>query len=79
MTPRYACKMPSERGHGLQHAHRDQHLRLLGSLPDELGGLEQAASVQQQRGPQQRPELRLFGLAHGQLSGWFGLALAFWP
>ena len=49
-----------ELGHGLraaalrlQHAHRDQHLRLLGrSLPDEeLGGLEQAASVQQQRGP----------------------------
>ena len=48
-----------ELGHGLraaalrlQHAHRDQHLRLLGrSLPDEeLGGLEQAASVQQQRG-----------------------------
>ena len=35
----------------------DQHLRLLGrSLPDEeLGGLEQAASVQQQRGPRQRP------------------------
>ena len=53
-----------ELGHGLraaalrvQHAHRDQHLRLLGrSLPDEeLGGLEQAASVQQQRGPRQRP------------------------
>ena len=42
--------------------HRDQHLRLLGrSLPDEeLGGLE-AASVQQQRGPRQRPELRLLG------------------
>ena len=41
----------------LQHAHRDQHLRLLGrSLPEEeLGGLEQAASVQQQRGPRQRP------------------------
>ena len=41
----------------VQHAHRDQHLRLLGrSLPDEeLGGLEQAASVQQQRGPRQRP------------------------
>ena len=33
-----------------------EHLRLLGSLPDEeLGGLEQAASVQQQRGPRQRP------------------------
>ena len=53
-----------ELGHGLraaalrlQHAHRDQHLGLLGrSLPDEeLGGLEQAASVQQQRGPRQRP------------------------
>ena len=53
-----------ELGHGLraaalrlQHAHRDQHLRLLGrSLPDEeLGGLEQAASVQQQRGLRQRP------------------------
>ena len=53
-----------ELGHGLraaalrlQHAHRDQHFRLLGrSLPDEeLGGLEQAASVQQQRGPRQRP------------------------
>ena len=53
-----------ELGHGLraaalrlQHARRDQHLRLLGrSLPDEeLGGLEQAASVQQQRGPRQRP------------------------
>ena len=53
-----------ELGHGLraaalrvQHAHRDQHLRLLGrSLPDEeLGGLEQAAGVQQQRGPRQRP------------------------
>ena len=48
-----------ELGHGLrtaalrlQHAHRDQHLRLLGrSLPDEeLGGLEQAADLQQQRG-----------------------------
>ena len=45
-----------ELGHGLraaalrlQHAHRDQHLRLLGrSLPDEeLGGLEQAADFQQ--------------------------------
>ena len=43
-----------ELGHGLraaalrlQHAHRDQHLRLLGrSLPDEeLGGLEQAAKL----------------------------------
>ena len=53
-----------ELGHGLraaalrlQHAHRDQHLRLLGrSLPDEeLRGLEQAASVQQQRGLRQRP------------------------
>ena len=35
---------------------KDQHLRLLGrSLPHkELGGLEQAASVQQQRGPRQR-------------------------
>ena len=53
-----------ELGHGLraaalrlQHAHRDQHLGLLGrSLPDEeLGGLEQAAGVQQQRGPRQRP------------------------
>ena len=53
-----------ELGHGLraaalrlQHAHRDQHLRLLGrSLPDEeLGGLEQAADVQQQRGLRQRP------------------------
>ena len=54
-----------ELGHGLraaalrvQHAHRDQHLRLLGrSLPDEeLGGLEQAAGVQQQQcGPRQRP------------------------
>ena len=53
-----------ELGHGLraaalrlQHTHRDQHLRLLGrSLPDkELGRLEQAASVQQQRGPRQRP------------------------
>ena len=51
-------------GHGLraaalrlQHAHRDQHLRLLGRslLDEELGGLEQAASVQQQRGPRQRP------------------------
>ena len=48
-----------ELGHGLraaalrvQHAHRDQHLRLLGRslLDEELGGLEQAASVQQQRG-----------------------------
>ena len=41
----------------LQHAHRDQHLRLLGrSLPDEeLGGLEQAADLQQQRGLRQRP------------------------
>ena len=53
-----------ELGHGLraaalrvQHAHRDQHLRLLGRslLDEELGGLEQAASVQQQRGPRQRP------------------------
>ena len=53
-----------ELGHGLraaalrlQHAHRDQHLRLLGrSLPDEeLGGLEQAADFQQQRGLRQRP------------------------
>ena len=52
-----------ELGHGLraaalrlQHAHRDQHLRLLGRslLDEELGGLEQAASVQQQRGPRQR-------------------------
>ena len=52
-----------ELGHGLraaalrlQHAHRDQHLRLLGrSLPDEeLGGLEQAADFQQQRGLRQR-------------------------
>ena len=51
-----------ELGHGLraaalrlQHAHRDQHLRLLGrSLPDEeLGGLEQAADLQQQRGLRQ--------------------------
>ena len=50
-------------GHGLraaalrlQHAHRDQHLRLLRrSLPDEeLGGLEQAADLQQQRGLRQR-------------------------
>ena len=50
-------------GHGLraaalrlQHAHRDQHLRLLGRpLPDEeLGGLEQAADFQQQRGLRQR-------------------------
>ena len=40
----------------LQHAHRDQHLRLLGrSLPDEeLGGLEQAADLQQQCGLRQR-------------------------
>ena len=53
-----------ELGHGLraaalrlQHAHRDQHLRLLGrSLPDEeLGGLEQAADLQQQRCLRQRP------------------------
>ena len=53
-----------ELGHGLraaalrlQHTHRDQHLRLLGRslLDEELGGLEQAASVQQQRGPRQRP------------------------
>ena len=40
-----------------QLSHRDQHLRLLGrSLPDEeLGGLEQAADLQQQRGLRQRP------------------------
>ena len=53
-----------ELGHGLraaalrlQHAHRDQHLQLLGRslLDEELGGLKQAASVQQQRGPRQRP------------------------
>ena len=53
-----------ELGHGLraaalrvQHAHRDQHLRLLGRslLDEELGGLEQAADFQQQRGLRQRP------------------------
>ena len=58
-----------ELGHGLraaalrlQHAHRDQHLRLLGrSLPDEeLGGLEQAADLQQQRGPRQQPGAAVF-------------------
>ena len=53
----------------LQHAHRDQHFRLLGrSLPDEeLGGLEQAASVQQQRGPRQRT-------ARARGSSWSGTA-----
>ena len=71
-----------ELGHGLraaalrlQHAHRDQHLRLLGrSLPDEeLGGLEQAASVQQQRGLQQRPGAAAAGQPERR-SSWSGTA-----
>ena len=50
-------------GHGLrpaalrvQHAHRDQHLRLLGRFDadEELGGLEQGADFQEQRGVRQR-------------------------
>ena len=66
----HGVRRRDELGHGLraaalrvQHAHRDQHLRLLGRslLDEELGGLEQAASVQQQRGLRQRPGAAVAG------------------
>ena len=56
VTAPLAAKLAAVAAPEAQHAHRDQHLRLLGRslLDEELGGLEQAADLQQQRGLRQR-------------------------